>query len=189
MRKIWLLTTLLIAWLFLSGCNNSSNDKTNPDEWKSYSEAVQICEENDWEVTTDELWNNICLFNALDWCLLEKIQNWTCEYICEWDDCDVVEDFEDCEHYFDWCNRCTRNPDGTIVCTEKKCEIIEDHYCDESSYNEKYYQRLEEIEKSVRNSPDYEEFMKDLDSLPDPEEEELDVEEIEEAYSGDEQLD
>ena len=122
MEKIWLLITLLIAWLLLSGC---------------HSERMP----------------------------------------------------EICDHYFDGCNRCTRNPDWTIVCTEKKCEIIEDHYCDESSYNEKYYQRLEEIERSVRNSPDYEEFMKDLDSLPDPEEEELDVEEIEEAYSGDEQLD
>lgn len=144
MKKIWLLTTLLVAWLLLTGCNNSSKDRANHTEWKSYSEAVQICEDNDWEVTTDELWNNICLLNALDWCLIEKIQNWTCEYICEWDDCDIPDDFEDCEHYYDWCNRCTLQEDWAFVCTEEACEVYQEAYCWDGLY-EKY---LEDIKKS-----------------------------------------
>ena len=144
MKKIWLLTTLLVAWLLLTGCNNSSKDGANHTEWKSYSEAVQICEDNDWEVTTDELWNNICLLNALDWCLIEKIQNWTCEYICEWDDCNTPDDFEDCEHYFDWCNRCTLQEDWAFVCTEEACKVYQEAYCWDDLY-EKY---LEDIKKS-----------------------------------------
>ena len=93
MKKIWLLTTLLVCGLLLAGCHNPLKDVINPIEWKSYTDIAQICEDNDWEITTDELWNDICLFNALDRCLLEKIQDWTCEFLkqCEWEDCEIQE--------------------------------------------------------------------------------------------------
>lgn len=72
---------MIIGSITLAWCHNPLRDIVDPIEWKSYSEVVQICKDNTGELTTDELWNNICLFNAHEWCLLEKIQDWTCEWL------------------------------------------------------------------------------------------------------------
>ena len=81
-----------------------------------------------------------------------------------------------CDHYFDWCNRCTRHSDGKIECTENKCETIGNDYCDENSYNEKYYEWLDELDRKTENDPAVIEFEEFLDSLPDPVKEESDNE-------------
>ena len=151
MKKIWLLTSLLVAGLLLTGCHNPLKDIFNPIEWKSYTDVPQICENNDWEITTDELWNDICLFNALDWCLLEKIQNWTCEFLkqCEWDDCNIPDDFEGCNNYFDWCNRCTLQDDWEIICTEEACGEYQEAYCaDEPVVKESEISLIDQLKQS-----------------------------------------
>ena len=107
MKKLWLLTTLLTAWLILTWCGSK------------------------------------------------------------------MPDF--CDHYFDWCNRCTRDSNGKITCTENKCETIGNDYCDENSYNEKYYEWLDELYREMENDPEMKEFLDDLDNLPDPEYEESNV--------------
>ena len=89
---------MLFSGIVLLWCHNPLKDILNPIEWKSYSEVVTICEDNDGILTTDELWNNICLFNALDWCLLEKVEAWTCEWINdESDESDYLDSVTICE--------------------------------------------------------------------------------------------
>ena len=172
MKKLWLLTTLLIGSLLLTWCHNPLKDIVNPIEWKSYTDVAQICEDNDGTVTTDELWNNICLFNALDWCLLEKIQDWTCEFleqdICEWDDCDIPEDSDGCKRYFDGCNRCTMQDDWDYICTEEACEQYQKPYC----WDEQYNQFLEDI-KSSWKQPQWKQPQRTNDYPEDTEEESI----------------
>ena len=104
MKKIWLLTTLLTAWLLLTWCGSNMP--------------------------------------------------------------------EVCDRYFDWCNRCTRNANGSITCTKNECDTYQNPHCDESSYNEKYYQKEEEINRIIENDPELQETSK---YLPKPAKEESDV--------------
>ena len=64
MKKIWILTTLLVAWLLLTGCNNSCTDDCLPDDWEN-TDQIQcsdvydpICWE-DWKV-----YSNWCYLNV-----------------------------------------------------------------------------------------------------------------------------
>ena len=64
MKKIWLLTTLLVCGLLLSGCNNSCTDDCLPDDWEN-TDQIQcsdvydpICWE-DWKV-----YSNWCYLNV-----------------------------------------------------------------------------------------------------------------------------
>ncbi len=80
MKKILLIWFLFLWSITLTWCNDIMDWPWMEREIE-YPVAEQECIDNDGEITTDELWNDICLFNALDWCLLEKIQDWTCEWL------------------------------------------------------------------------------------------------------------
>ena len=64
---------------------------TTPDSndmWKefggNYETAEQECLDNDGEVTTDFEWKPICIIYVDEWCYLEDIENWECEWLHEW---------------------------------------------------------------------------------------------------------
>ena len=107
MKKFWLLTTLLVAWLLLTGCNKTVVE--NP-------EIIDDCITVDWEYKC-----------AVD----------TEEPI-------VDEPIEDCNRYFDGCNRCTKQDDWERICTEEACEQYQETYCADEQYDE----FLEDIKSS-----------------------------------------
>ena len=81
MKKPLLFLSLFIFWVTLAWCSNQIVET-----------AEQECVDNDWEVTTDELWNNICLFNAHERCQISEIEAWTCGWLNnEFDDSDYPE--------------------------------------------------------------------------------------------------
>lgn len=81
MKKSLLILSLLIFWVTLAWCSNQIIET-----------AEQKCVDNNWEVTTDELWNNICLFNAHERCQISEIEAWTCGWLNnEFDDSDYTE--------------------------------------------------------------------------------------------------
>lgn len=89
MKNSLLILSLIILWMSFTWCQKQENieacSSTNGSctNTKEYQDWEQLCIDNDGEVTTDELWNDICLFNAHDWCLLKNIEDWNCEWIIE----------------------------------------------------------------------------------------------------------
>jgi len=109
MRKISLIWLIIVGFIILAWCHNPIKDLVDQIEWKSYSEVAQICKDSYGKLTTDELWNNICLFFEDEWCLLEKIQDWTCEWLNQ------EEDFQE-----GWWERITLVTD---ICEESAWQI------------------------------------------------------------------
>lgn len=92
MKKFWLLTTLLVAWLLLTGCNKTA-------------------ENSEIEINLDVPTPSIS---------------------------------EDCNRYFDGCNRCTKQDDWERICTEEACEQYQEAHC----ADEQYDKFLEDIKSS-----------------------------------------
>lgn len=76
----------ILIWLFLwciimAWCHNHLKDTINnePIKWDYHPEGAQICEESEWEVTTDYFWKPLCIFLINKECYLEDIENWNCE--------------------------------------------------------------------------------------------------------------
>ena len=94
MRKIWLLTTLLIGSLLLAGCIcNVNNDCTcgHPEK----EEAKAICLENKWTYLwstspTEEHWE--CIFPSWVWCRDDMIINWECDWEADLSEIDTPEE-------------------------------------------------------------------------------------------------
>ena len=107
MKKIWLLSTLLVGSLLLTGCNcsnNVNNDRSceNP----SKEEAKAICLENKWtysRVTSsdEEYWE--CMFPSWIWCQDDMVLNWECDWEADTTDIDTAEERQTwCENSVDW---------------------------------------------------------------------------------------
>ncbi len=103
MKKIWLLSTLLIGSLLLTGCNNSCNcDVPVCKEWETQTnEAKAICLENKWTyswVTSpdEEYWE--CMFPSGIGCRDDMVLAWECNWQPETDDIDTEEErFDKCK--------------------------------------------------------------------------------------------
>jgi len=117
MKKFWLLTTLLVAWLLLTGCNKTAVE--NP-------EIIDDCITVDWEYKC-----------AVD----------TEEPI-------VDEPIEDCNRYFDGCNRCTKQDDWERICTEEACEQYQETYCADEQYD-KFLEDLQKNELELYHNAQY----------------------------------
>ena len=106
MNKSLSILSLLIFWLItLTWCDKPTIET-----------AEQECTKNNWEVTTDELWNNICLFNAHERCQISQIESWTCDYLNnEFDDSDYPEYWAYSEY-----------PDPVKICEYNGWKIIND---------------------------------------------------------------
>lgn len=73
------LSILILSCLILTWCIKSAGEP-------EYEEAEKICVENEWEVTKDIDWNQICLFYEDKRCPLASIEEWDCFLInYEWD--------------------------------------------------------------------------------------------------------
>ena len=103
MKKIWLLSTLLLGSLLLAGCNSNCNcDVPQCDEWEPQTnEAKVICLENKWtysRVTSpdEEYWE--CMFPSWIWCRDDMILAWECNWKADTSDIDTEEErFEKCQ--------------------------------------------------------------------------------------------
>lgn len=49
-----------------------------------YPMAEQKCIDNDGKITTDETWTPICIFFENEYCSLENMEKWDCEWIHQW---------------------------------------------------------------------------------------------------------
>ena len=163
MKKIWLLTTLLVAGLLLTGCNKSVNVENEQERifacWSSVSEYLGI---SDYSISWDkeeEAWAyfvlnwRVNIWNGID---EEKItKNVSCVIdmvdksvtILEIDEpvVEIPDDFDGCNNYFDGCNRCTLQDNWEIVCTELACEEYQEAYCADEQYDE----FLEDIRSNI----------------------------------------
>ena len=85
MKKGLLIWLALILWGALSGCKFSQIvDGDWMEREAKYPSAEQECIDNDGEVTTDFEWNPICIFYVDEWCSLEDIEDWICEWLHPW---------------------------------------------------------------------------------------------------------
>ena len=73
--------------------------------------------------------------------LKEKIENQTIEEPVD----EIPDDFDGCNRYFDWCNRCTLQDDWEVICTEEACEVYQEAYCADEQYDE----FLEDIRSNI----------------------------------------
>ena len=113
MKKIWLLTTLLVAGLLLSGC------------FERDLPLIQDCLSWDAACTKE--------IEVIDDCAIE---DWEDGCAVDIDPEEVPEDFDWCNRYFDWCNRWTLQDDWEIICTEEACEVYQEAYCGDEQYEE-----------------------------------------------------
>lgn len=123
MKKYLFLFSLLTCGILLTWC---------------FEKVEEIPEIIDDCITVD--WEDKCTVD-----IEEPVEN-----ICEWDDCDVPDDFDGCNNYFDGCNRCTMQDDWEIVCTELACEEYQEAYCaDEPVVNEINIPTFEELNQVI----------------------------------------
>lgn len=123
MKKYLFLFSLLTCGILLTWC---------------FEKVEEIPEIIDDCITVD--WEDKCTVD-----IEEPVEN-----ICEWDDCDVPDDFDGCNNYFDGCNRCTMQDDWEIVCTELACEEYQEAYCaDEPVVNEINVPTFEELNQVI----------------------------------------
>lgn len=102
MKKFWLLTTLLVAWLLLTGCNKTA-------------------ENSEIEINLDVPTPSIS---------------------------------EDCNRYFDGCNRCTKQDDWERICTEEACEQYQEAHCADEQYD-KFLEDLQKNELELYHNAQY----------------------------------
>ena len=82
--RYWILFILAVFSLYLVWCDNSWTIKEVPSN--EYPIVEQLCIDNGWEITTNNDSVPICLLSADEWCSLEYIENWECEFFeYEWD--------------------------------------------------------------------------------------------------------
>lgn len=85
MKKGLLIWLTLILWGVLSGC-----DFFQIVDWDwmereiQYPVAEQECIDNDGQLSTDDDGNQICILSDDEFCYLEDIENWKCEWLHEW---------------------------------------------------------------------------------------------------------
>ena len=108
MKKIWLLTTLLIGSLLLTGCNSNCNcDVPQCVNWKTQTnEAKEFCLSKWWTYLwatspVEEHWE--CMFPSWVWCRDDMILNWECNWEPDISDIDTAEERQIwCENNVDW---------------------------------------------------------------------------------------
>ena len=84
--KNWVLALLVLFSFCLVWCDDSQ--PVVEVQSNEYPIAEQLCIDNNWEITTDYNWVPVCIFFADEWCTLENIEKWGCEYLdneYEWD--------------------------------------------------------------------------------------------------------
>lgn len=85
MKKGLLVWLTIVLWGVISGC---SFFKIWDWDWmereSQYPIAEQECIDNDWEISIDEHWTPICIFFESEYCSLESIEKWDCEWIHQW---------------------------------------------------------------------------------------------------------
>ncbi len=141
MKNSLLILSLIILWISLTWCQKQENIEAcnsingNCTNTKKYLTWEKLCIDNDGQPTTDELWNDICLFNAHDWCLLKNIEDWNCEFLS-----DEYNSWE--EEYPIWEQICidyngqiSETDDNSEICIfndEEFCylEDLQDWWCD-----------------------------------------------------------
>lgn len=139
MKKIWLLSTLLIAGLLLTGCRCNVNVNNTCSSEGVENEAKKICLENKWtysRVTTpeEEYWE--CMFPSWIGCRDEMILAWECNWVAEVNDIDTEE-----ERYA----QCEENVTSWFQ------DMIEDTVLNNVEYGEEQEVRDEDWELSVIN--------------------------------------
>ena len=108
MKKLWLLVTLLVGSLLLTGCNSNCNcDIPQCNEWEiQTNEAKSICLENKWtysRVTSpdEEYWE--CMFPSWIGCRDDMVLNWECGWEANISGIDTAEERQTlCENNVDW---------------------------------------------------------------------------------------
>lgn len=85
MKKSLLVWLVLVLWATLSGCKFFQISDWDWMERKiQYPIAEQECIDNDGELSTDDDWNQICLFEDWMQCPLVAIEEWDCFLINQW---------------------------------------------------------------------------------------------------------
>ena len=85
MKKSLLVWLALILWVVLSGCDFFQiMDWDWMERESKYPIAEQECIDNDGELSTDDDWNQICLFEDWMQCPLAAIEEWDCFLINQW---------------------------------------------------------------------------------------------------------
>ena len=108
MKKFWLLTTLLTAWVILSWCNCNCDVSNDCNSLKEESnEAKKICLENKWtysRITAPDEEHGECMFPSWIGCRDEMIIGWECNRKADTQDIDTEEErFEKCkENVTEW---------------------------------------------------------------------------------------
>ena len=83
MKKLFLICFLFFWCLSLTWCTDIM-DWPWMEREILYPIAEQECIENDGEITTDETWTPICIFFENEYCSLEDMEKWNCEWIHQW---------------------------------------------------------------------------------------------------------
>ena len=108
MKKLWLLSTLLVAGLLLTGCNTNCNcDVPQCENWETQTnEAKAICLENKWTYLwatspVEEHWE--CMFPSWVGCQDDMILDWECNWEPDLSEIDTAEERQIwCENNVDW---------------------------------------------------------------------------------------
>ena len=99
MKKIWLLTTLLIGSLLLTGCNSNSNcncDVSQCENWEEQrNEAKEFCLSKWWThlwatSPVEEHWE--CMFPSWIGCRDDMILDWKCNWEPDLSNIDTAEE-------------------------------------------------------------------------------------------------
>lgn len=127
MRNYLVLVMIILWWLVLTWCENSSwEDK---EILSQYSGASEVCHDNWWLVAVDDEWIPIC-FLWWRWIELEKMEEHPENDILVYDQDSWKEIIsEDCQTFFDWCNWCSRLEDWEVVCTKMFCDVYDEPRC------------------------------------------------------------
>ncbi len=83
MKKSLLIWLLFLWSVILSWCNDIMDWPWMEREIQ-YPVAEQECIDNDGEITADANWIPICVFFENEYCTLENMEKWNCEWIHQW---------------------------------------------------------------------------------------------------------